>query len=85
MTVTVVNPIHPLNGHVLAVRHVTCLAGVRVVVAEHPHGGTLTLAEAVLDPAPCRPIAKPGAFFDPARLLALAGKVERLRGRHDPA
>lgn len=78
MTVTVANPIHPLNGQILAVRHVTCLAGVRVVVVEHPAGGTLTLAESVLELGPCRPVRPDGALFDVARLVTLAKRIAQL-------
>lgn len=81
MTVTVVNPIHPLNGHVLLVQRVTCFAGVRVVVVEHPEGGTLTLPESVLGLTPGRPVMAPGCLFDVARLVVALGRVAQLKDR----
>lgn len=74
------NPIHPLDGQNLAVRHVTRLAGVRVVLAEHPDGGTLSLPESVLDQTP-RPNPGPGCLLDVSRLVMLAGRVGQLKAR----
>ena len=75
-----VSPIHPLNGQVLTVRHVTRLGGVRLILVEHPQGGTLTLPEAMLDLHPT-PTAGSACLFDVSKLVALAHLVGQLKGR----
>jgi len=76
----VANPIHPLHGQVLLVRHITVIQGVRVVLAEHPDGGTLTLPGSMLDP-PLRRYgpAAAGTLFDAGRLVAVASKIDVMK------
>lgn len=69
------NPIHPLNGHTLAVRHVARIGGLRVVVAEHPDGGTLTLPGDAHAPATFHA----DVLFEAGRLVVLANKVAAMR------
>jgi hypothetical protein len=71
MTVAVTNPVHPLHGQVLMVRHITVVHGVRVVLTEHPDGGTLTLPGSMLNP----PLPRAGTLFDVGRLVAIASKI----------
>jgi hypothetical protein len=89
-TVTVVNPIHPLNGQELTVMYAQRLSGIRVVFARHPNGGTIVLPEGTLDIAPTpRPRRgfsdDPLPLFEPARLLELVVRVAEIgrTSRHD--
>lgn len=74
MSVTVANPIHPLNGQTLTVRYIVRAGAVRVVHADHPDGGTIVLPESVL-------VADAGidpgrhALFSATRLLDLVDRV----------
>ncbi len=69
-----VNPIHPLNGRVLAVRHTQRIYGLRMILAEHPDGGTLTLPGVT----PAGPPPGSETRFDARRLVALADMIALL-------
>jgi hypothetical protein len=72
--VRVVNPVHPLCGQELVVRHLAQFGDVRVLLAEHPAGGVLTLPETELS----SPTNRPDALFDARSVRVLLARMDKL-------